>query len=79
MEKNDKINIIQTALANLRPYLRQDGGDIVFVDLSDDDILKIKFAECCNDCKFKEKTKFIVEKQIRKFYPDLKKMIEVEE
>ncbi|MBN2663773.1 MAG: NifU family protein [Bacteroidales bacterium] len=79
MKKPDKINIVKQALANLRPYLQQDGGDIIFVDLSDDDILKIKFADCCKDCKFKEKTKIIVEKQIRKFFPDLKSMIEVED
>lgn len=78
MEKNDKINIVKRTLANLRPYLKEDGGDIVFVDLSDDDVLTIKYAERCLNCKFKDKTKFIVEKQIRKFYPDLKQMIEAE-
>lgn len=78
MKKQDKIDIVKRALANLRPYLQQDDGDIIFVDLSDDDVLKIKFAQSCNDCKFKEKTKFIIEKQIRKIFPDIKSMIEVD-
>ena len=63
----------------MRPYLKEDGGDMFFVELTDDDVLKVKYSDACNDCKFKEKTKFIVEKQIRKFYPDLKKMIEVKD
>lgn len=63
----------------MRPYLQKDGGDISFVELTDDNVLKIKFSESCNDCKFKNHTRFIVEKQIRKYFPDLKEMLDVSE
>ena len=66
------------ALDSIRPFLQRDGGDIVFVELTDEKVLKVTYGESCQNCKFKEQTKFIVEKQIRKYFPDLKEMIEVE-
>ena len=77
MKKDEEINLIKVALDSIRPYLQNDGGDIFFVELTDEKILKIKYGENCLDCKFKEQTKFIVEKHIRKYYPNLKEMIEV--
>ena len=78
MNKEKEINLIKLALDSIRPYLQSDGGDIKFVDLTDENILKISYSENCNECKFKEQTMFIIEKHIRKYFPDLKKMIEVD-
>ncbi len=79
MEKEQEISLIKMALESMRPYLQKDDGDIFFVDLTDDNILKIRYSENCKGCKFKEQTKYIVEKQIRKIFPALKEMIEVED
>ena len=78
MEKEQEISLIKRALESMRPYLQKDDGDIFFVDLTDDNILKIKYSQTCNGCKFKEQTKYIVEKEIRKIFPQLKEMIEVD-
>jgi len=78
MNKEQEINIIKIALEAMRPYLQKDGGDIFFVELTDDNILKVKYSDNCKNCKFKEQTKYIVEKQIRKVFPDLKEMLEIE-
>lgn len=78
MDKEQEINLIKTALEAMRPYLQKDDGDIFFVDLTDDNILKVKFSESCNGCKFKQQTKYVVEKQIRKIFPQLKEMLEVD-
>lgn len=78
MEKEEEINLIKMALDSIRPFLQNDGGNITFVELTDEKILKVNYGESCQNCKFKEQTKFIVEKHIRKYFPGLKKMIEVE-
>jgi Fe-S cluster biogenesis protein NfuA len=78
VKKEQEINIIKIALESIRPFLQKDGGDIVFVELTDEKVLKVTYGENCQNCKFKEQTKFIVEKHIRKYFPDLKEMIEVE-
>ncbi len=78
MDKEGKIDLIKRVLDSMRPYLQEDGGDINFVDLTDDNILKIRYSESCKQCRFKQQTMFIIEKEIKKFFPDLKKMIEVD-
>ncbi len=78
MYKEGKIDLIKRVLDSMRPYLQQDDGDINFVELTDDNILKIKYSESCKHCRFKQQTMFIIEKEIKKILPDLKKMIEVD-
>ncbi len=79
MKRSDQINLIKIALDSIRPYLQKDDGDISFIELTDDNILKVKYSDACKGCKFKEQTKYIVEKHIRRFFPDLKEMMEVED
>lgn len=78
MNKETEINLIQSILKSMRPLLKEDNGDVNFVELTDDKVLKIRYNENCKTCKFKKQTMFIIEKQIREVVPDLKKMIEVE-
>ncbi|MBN2891652.1 MAG: NifU family protein [Bacteroidales bacterium] len=77
MDNSQNINLVKMALDKIRPYLQEDGGDIEFVELTDDFVLKVRYGESCQNCKFKEETKYVVEKHIRKFFPDLKAMVEV--
>ncbi len=79
MNRSDQINLIKIALDSIRPYLQKDDGDISFIELTEDNVLKVKYSDSCKGCKFKEQTKYIVEKHIRRFFPNLKEMIEVEE
>jgi Fe-S cluster biogenesis protein NfuA len=78
MDKSREINLIKMALEGIRPFLQEDDGNIEFVELTDDNILKIRYSETCKNCKFKEQTRFIVEKYVRRFFPQLKEMIEVD-
>jgi len=74
---NNKLNLIKLALDTIKPYLQNDGGDIEFVELTNDNILKIKLIDSCLNCEFKEQTLLAIEKQVKKFYPDLKSLLEV--
>lgn len=41
---------IKNALENVRPFLQSDGGDVMFMELSEDGIVKVKLTGACNTC-----------------------------
>ena len=45
MEEN-----IKNAIAQIRPYLQRDGGDIQFVEYTDDHIVKVQLQGHCVGC-----------------------------
>ena len=38
------------AIAQIRPFLQRDGGDIEFVELTDDNIVKVRLQGHCAGC-----------------------------
>ncbi|UOF94256.1 MAG: NifU family protein [Bacteroides sp.] len=63
----------------IRPFLREDGGDLSIEDLSKDMILTIKFLGLCKDCPINGTTleigiKSILKKEIPEI-KDIKKII----
>ncbi len=64
------------ALDRVRPYLQSDGGDIEFIDVSDDMTVKVKLTGACQDCPFSMQTlKAGVEQAIMKEVPEIKRVI----
>jgi Fe-S cluster biogenesis protein NfuA len=41
---------VKKALDSIRPYLQADDGDIEFVDVTEDGIVKVKLTGACNVC-----------------------------
>ncbi len=41
---------IQEALEQIRPFLQRDGGDVEFVELTEDNIVKVKLQGHCAGC-----------------------------
>ncbi|MEJ6735575.1 MAG: NifU family protein [Flavobacteriales bacterium] len=73
----DKINL---ALADIRPYLEDDGGDIELIEVTDDFIVKVKFLGACKSCNMSAMTlKGGVEETIKNAIPEIKAVIAVEE
>jgi len=73
----EKINL---ALDDIRPYLKDDGGDIELIEVTDDLTVKVRFLGACNDCSMSAMTlKGGVEEAIRKAIPEIKTVIAVEE
>lgn len=69
---------IHQALDSVRPYLQTDGGDITFVELTDDNIVKVKLLGACNGCPMSIQTlKLGVEKAIQNFVPEVKEVVAV--
>ncbi len=64
------------ALARVRPYLQSDGGDIEFIDVTDDMTVKVKLTGACHGCPYSMQTlKAGVEQAIMKEVPEIKRVI----
>ena len=64
---------IKDALAQIRPYLQRDGGDIEFVELTQDNVVKVRLQGHCAGCPGAQMTiKGVVERLIKESYPEIK-------
>ena len=76
--KKKLLKRVHETLDQVRPYLQADGGDIEVVELTDDNILKVRLTGACNGCPFSMQTlKAGVEQAVRRDIPQIKEVIEV--
>ena len=76
--KNEVIARIDVALAEIRPFLKSDGGDISFVSISDDGVVKVQLHGACIGCSVNQMTlKSGVETTIKKHAPEVSRVEEV--
>ncbi|MDA3778995.1 MAG: NifU family protein [Bacteroidales bacterium] len=69
---------VKDTLEMLRSYLQADGGDISFVEITDDLILKVELLGACGTCPFSLQTlKNGVEQAIRKEVPEIKEVVAI--
>ncbi|MDR3046682.1 MAG: NifU family protein [Bacteroidales bacterium] len=63
---------VKSIIEQLRPYLQQDGGDIEFVELTEDNIVKVKLQGACGSCPHAKMTlKQGVESAIKEYLPQI--------
>jgi Fe-S cluster biogenesis protein NfuA len=63
------VNVIE----QIRPYLQADGGDINFVELTDDNIVNVELVGACGSCPYSMMTlKSGVETAVKKAIPEIK-------
>ncbi len=68
-------NLVETALAKIRPFLQRDGGDIELVECTDDGIVKVRLTGACKGCPMSQMTlKQGVERALMKEVPGLKEV-----
>ncbi len=64
---------VQNVIEQIRPYLQQDGGDIQFVEITDDNIVNVKLMGACGSCPYSMMTlKGGVESAVIKAIPEIK-------
>ena len=64
---------INDALNQIRPFLQRDGGDIEFVEYTDDNIVKVRLQGHCAGCPGARMTlKGIVEQILAQSVPEIK-------
>ncbi len=77
MTDTELLENIEKALAEIRPYLLTDGGDISLVSY-DEDVVEVKFHGACTGCSVNQMTlKNGVEATIKKYAPQVQKVVEV--
>lgn len=63
---------INKGIAAVRPYLEADGGDVELVEITNDNVVKVRLLGACEGCPFSMMTlKAGIEQAIRKEWPDL--------
>jgi Fe-S cluster biogenesis protein NfuA len=72
MSNEETLGKINTALEEIRPYLQMDGGDLEFVELTDDMIVKVKLKGACAGCPGAMYTlKLGVERKVKEVVPEV--------
>lgn len=71
---NKDLNIrIEETLAQLRPYLEADNGNVRFIELTDEMIVRLKLEGACSSCSMSMMTlKAGIEQSLLKAIPELK-------
>ena len=73
MNKEELTTKVKNIIEQVRPYLQQDGGDINFVEITDDNIVNVELTGACGSCPYSTMTlKNGVESTIRKALPEIK-------
>ncbi|MDG1660687.1 MAG: NifU family protein [Winogradskyella sp.] len=73
-----KLNV-EKALDEIRPFLQSDGGDISLLSIEDDKVVKVQLEGACISCSVNQMTlKSGVEMTIKKYAPQIEKVINVE-
>ncbi|MDI6804424.1 MAG: NifU family protein [Bacteroidota bacterium] len=77
MESKEKLLVerIEEALDFCRPYLRADGGDVEFVNVSDDGIVNLRYLGVCKNCPLSLLTlRAGIERSVLKNVPEAKRV-----
>ena len=69
---------VEEALAEIRPYLQNDGGDIALVSIEDEKVVNVQLLGACVGCSINQMTlKMGVEMTIKKFAPQIEKVVSI--
>ncbi|MEO2072835.1 MAG: NifU family protein [Zunongwangia sp.] len=73
-----KLNV-EKALAEIRPFLESDGGDISLVAIEDDRLVKVQLEGACVGCSVNQMTlKSGVKMTIKKYVPQIEEVINIQ-
>lgn len=76
--REEMIEKVKNVLEQVRPYLQQDGGDITFVELTDDFIVNVELNGACGSCPFSTMTlKNGVESTMKRAIPEIKEVVAI--
>jgi Fe-S cluster biogenesis protein NfuA len=76
--KEELLQKVQNVLDQVRPYLQQDGGDISFVELTEDNTVNVELHGACGSCPYSTMTlKNGVEATLKKALPEIKEVVAV--
>ena len=66
------------SLEKVRPMLQADGGDVEFVDMGEDGVVKVRLTGRCGSCPMSQMTlKMGVERQLKEDVPAVREVVSV--
>lgn len=72
-QKTELTEKVRAIIEQLRPYLQADGGDIAFMEMTDDLVVKVRLHGACGSCPHMQMTlKQGVEATLKKAIPEIK-------
>ncbi|NJW53032.1 NifU family protein [Salinimicrobium oceani] len=70
---------VERALEEIRPFLKNDGGDISLISIEDDRLVKVQLEGACVGCSVNTMTlKSGVEMTIKRYVPQIEKVLNIE-
>lgn len=78
--KGEELRVaVETALDEIRPFLKSDGGDISLVSIENEDTVLVQLMGACVGCSVNQMTlKSGVEMTIKKHAPQIIKVVNLE-
>ena len=69
---------VRSIITQIRPYLQQDGGDVEFIELTPDNIVKVKLQGACGTCPHAKMTlKAGIEATLQQYLPEIKSVVDI--
>ncbi len=69
---------VEKSLAEIRPALQADGGDVELVDVTEDGIVKLRLTGACGCCPMSTYTlKMGIEKKLKEMVSEVKEVEQV--
>jgi len=66
---------IEDALNKVRPALQADGGDVQFIDVDEEGVVKVKLTGACGGCPMSQMTlKMGIEKVLKQSVPEVNRV-----
>jgi Thioredoxin-like proteins and domains len=80
MEANDSLRErIEKALDTIRPFLKNDGGDVQVAEITPDMVVKVELLGACGSCPFSLMTlKNGIELAIKRDVPEIREVIAIQ-
>ena len=67
---------VEGILEQIRPYLQNDGGDIRFVNITEDNTVNVELMGACGSCPYSTQTlKNGVEQAVKKQIPEIREVV----
>jgi Fe-S cluster biogenesis protein NfuA len=64
---------VEDALAQVRPALQQDGGDVELVEVTEEGVVKVRLTGACHGCPMAQMTLQVgIERFLKQLVPEVK-------
>lgn len=74
----DLLNRVEKSLDTMRPYLRDDGGNVEVVEFTEDGILRVQLVGACSTCPQSYMTmKAGIEEAVKRSVPEVKSVVAI--